>query len=158
MTKLGADLEYKIVPEESLSIIGSSSKNTSGELYTIDIRFQIATSMNQRNKRMMDILLSLFLIPFFVVIFLFVKNKIGFAGNIYHVLVGNKSWVGYAKNKANIGDLPKIRTGVLTPLDGLKLKQLNIPTIQRLNFLYAKDYEPIKDIEIVWKGLSNLGG
>jgi len=31
MTKLGAELEYKIVPKESISIIGSSSKNTTGE-------------------------------------------------------------------------------------------------------------------------------
>jgi len=157
MTKLGTNLDYKIVPEESLSIIGSSSKNTSGELYTIDIRFQIATSMNQRNKRMLDILLSLFFILFFVVLFLFVKNKIRFLRNIFHVLVGNKTWVGYAKNNVNLDDLPTIKTGILSPLDALKLKQFNIPTIQRLNFLYAKDYETIKDLDIVWKGFSKLG-
>ncbi len=157
MTKLGTDLEYKIVPEESLSIIGSSSKNTSGELYTIDIRFQIATSMNQRNKRMLDFSLSILFILFFVVIILFVKNKMGFARNIFHVLIGNKTWVGYAKDNVDFDNLPKIKPAVLSPLDALKLDHLNIPTIQRLNFLYAKDYELMKDVDIVWKGIRNLG-
>jgi len=31
MTQLGSDLEYKIVPEESISIIGSNSKDAPGE-------------------------------------------------------------------------------------------------------------------------------
>jgi len=157
MTKLGTDLEYKIVPEESMSIIGSNSKNISGELYTIDIRFQIATSMNQRNKRVLDILSSLFFLMFFVITFLFVKNKIGFFRNIYQVFFGKKSWVGYTEDKVNLDNLPKIRKSVLSPLDALQLKQLNLPTIQRLNLLYAKDYEALKDVDIIWKGFSNLG-
>lgn len=163
MTRLGAELDYKIVPEESLSIIGSSSKNTAGELYTIDIRFKIADYLNRRNKRMLDILLSILFIFLFLPLFFIVKNKVGFAGNIYNVLVGNKSWVGYIvhdhpdhKSKT-IENLPIIRTGVLSPLDGLKLNRLNSPTIDRLNFLYAKDYEATNDLEIIWKGIRNLG-
>ena len=60
MSHLGPSIEYRIVPEESLSIIGSSSKNSAGELYTIEIRFQIAHYMNRRNKRLLDLLLSVF--------------------------------------------------------------------------------------------------
>jgi len=163
MTRLGTDLDYKIVPEKSLSIIGSSSKNTAGELYTIDIRFQIADYMNRRNKRMVDITLSAFFIVTFLLFFIMVKNKIGFAKNIYHVLLGTKSWVGYILNNNNtnksktIKNLPHIRPGVLSPLDALKLNQLNDPTIDRLNFLYAKDYEVTNDLDIVWKGIRNLG-
>ena len=58
MTRLGPELDYKIVPQESESIIGSSSKNSAGELYTIDIRFQIGTFMARRNKRLLDLLLA----------------------------------------------------------------------------------------------------
>jgi GT2 family glycosyltransferase len=42
MSRLGPTLSYKIMPEESMSIIGSSSKNEPGELYTIDIRYNLA--------------------------------------------------------------------------------------------------------------------
>jgi len=161
MTQLGSDLEYKIVPEESLSIIGSSSKNTAGELYTIDISFQINEPMNRRNKRIVDVLLSIFFIPTFLFLMFIVKKPFSFFQNIFQVLIKRKSWVGYANGKQdekiNIENLPKIKMGVLSTLDALSFEKINAPTIQRLNFLYAKDYEMGKDLEIIWKGIRNLG-
>lgn len=163
MTRLGTNLDYKIVPEESLSIIGSSSKNTAGELYTIDIRFRIADYMSRRNKRMLDFILSVIFILLFLPFFIIVKNKVGFAGNIYQVLFGKKSWVGYiltnscSNKKKVVENLPNIKPGVLSPWDALKLDQLNDHTIDRLNFLYAKDYEVSNDFEIIWKGIRSLG-
>ncbi|HFC00898.1 MAG TPA: glycosyl transferase family 2, partial [Phaeodactylibacter sp.] len=159
MTRLGSGLDYKIVPEKSLSIIGSNSKNTVGELYTIDIRFQISEDMNRRNKRVIDWCLSLLFIVLLVPLFFLVKNKMGLIKNIYQVLFGKKSWVGYAtkNNEVSTENLPKIKTGVLSPLDALKVEQFNVPTIQRLNFLYAKDYEAMDDLEIIWKGMRKLG-
>jgi hypothetical protein len=53
--------------------------------------------------------------------------------------------------------LPTIRLGVLNPLDAIRLKTVNAPTIQRLNFLYAKDYSSMDDIEILLKGFRQLG-
>ena len=82
---------------------------------------------------------------------------------IYNVLFGNKSWVGYILNNNNVNaaetieNLPRIRPGILSPLDALKLDQLNDSTIDRLNFLYAKDYEVANDLDIIWKGIRNLG-
>jgi len=157
MTNLGPDLDYKIVPQESLSIIGSSSKNEAGQLYTIDVRFQIAQYMERRNKRMVDILLAILFIPLYPILFFFVKNKIGFIKNIFQVLFAKKSWVGYQENNIAITNLPKIKKGVLSPVDSLNLQQVDEPTMERLNFLYAKDYEVINDLEIIWKGRRNLG-
>jgi GT2 family glycosyltransferase len=157
MTRLGSELEYKIVPEESLSIIGSSSKNAAGELYTIDIQFRITQSMNRRNKRFIDISLALaFLITLPICIW-FVNQKGRFISNIFQVLFGKKSWVGYAQAIEQMENLPKIKNGVLSPLDALKLKKVNAPTIQHLNFLYAKDYRASNDLDIIWKGFRNLG-
>ena len=70
MTRLGPSISYKIVPEESLSIIGSSSKNEPGELYTIDIRYNIAQPGQRRNKRVLDFGICLLLLlssPFWLV-------------------------------------------------------------------------------------------
>ena len=52
------DVEYKIAPPESMFIIGSSSVDNP-KLYVIDIN-SISKSVNKRNKRVMDIALSLF--------------------------------------------------------------------------------------------------
>ena len=59
MSKLGSSIDYKIIPKESLSIIGSSSKNSTGELYTIEIQFNINTPMARRNNRMLDLFLGM---------------------------------------------------------------------------------------------------
>ena len=158
MTSLGTDLAYKIVPEESLSIIGSPSKNSSGELYTIDIQFQIAQFMNQRNKRLLDILLSIMFLITSPILILFVKSKINFIQNIFKVLFGQKTWVGYTRGHENYSKhLPKIKQGVLSPIDELNLKDFDHSTIQRLNFLYARDFTPWRDLGIILKAIKKLG-
>ncbi len=157
MTKLGDFIEYKIVPENSMSIIGSSSKKAAGELYTIDIRFKITYYMNRRNKRLLDFFLSLLLLVSFPLNCFFIKDKINYFYNIFKVLLGQKSWVGYENSNVNPSDLPSIKKGILHPVDRLKLKLTDVPTIQRLNFLYAKDWEVIDDLEIIYKGFRELG-
>lgn len=157
MTRLGPEPEYKIVPEESLSIIGSSSKDSSGELYTIDIQFRIAHYMNRRNKRLIDFVAAIFLLVSLPLCIWFVKQKMAFFKNIFLVAIGKKSWVGYAEAVEVVENLPKIKPGVLSPLDALKLKNVNEPTITRLNFLYAKDYSATGDVDIILKGFRKLG-
>jgi len=53
------DIQFKIVPEKSLFIIGSNSKNQPGELYTIDVKFDIAKTHIKRKKRILDIGIAL---------------------------------------------------------------------------------------------------
>ncbi len=157
MTRLGPTLDYKIVPTESLSIIGSSSKNSAGQLYTIDIQFRIAHYMNRRNKRLVDIALSLAFLPALPILLLLVRQPAGFLQNMFQVLAGGRSWVGYADTGNEQAQLPKIRPGVLSPEDALRIQHLDEPTLQRLNFIYAKDYHVSKDLDIVWKGWRHLG-
>ena len=152
MTQLESGVEFKIVPEESLSIIGSSSKDSAGELYTIDIRFNITTATNRRNKRLFDIIASCILLAISPVLLFFYKNKVVFLQNLLNVLLGKLTWVGYQPTTGTGTSLPRIRKGVLTPLDGLMVAEFNLPTIQRLNLLYAKDYDLNRDVDILWKG------
>jgi GT2 family glycosyltransferase len=157
MTALGPTVDYKILPEESLSIIGSSSKNTSGELYTINIQFNIARKMLRRNKRLFDLLATIILLITLPINIIFVKSKLGYLRNLFYVLIGKKTWIGYAKTQNTNSNLPKIKSAVLSPLDGITISQPDEPTVQRLNFLYAKDYGTTKDLEIIMKGFSNCG-
>jgi GT2 family glycosyltransferase len=156
MTKLGPDYAYKIVPRESLSIIGSASKNSTGELYTIDIRFQIAQANNKRNKRLVDILVALLLLLSCPIWLLFSKQKRQLFRTIFEVLSGKKSWVGYIPATSPENTLPAIRPGIFSPFNALRVAKINEPTIQRLNFLYAKDYSVQNDLDIILKGLRNI--
>jgi len=157
MTRLGPKISYKIVPKESLSIIGSNSKNNAGELYTIDIQFSIADFRYRRSKRLMDILLGiggLLLAPILVFI---IKNPFGFLRNCLQIILNKKTWVGYHPQTENKTLLPKIKPGVVTPVDELTVSGIDEPTIRRLNFFYAKDYTISKDIDILLSAFRKLG-
>lgn len=157
MTRLGPQLEYKIVPDESMSIIGSSSKNSPGELYTVDIHFHIATPMARRNKRALDLLMGMVLLLTYPLICWPVERKVYFLLNCIRVLAGKRSWVGYASGGGSAQSLPSLRKGVLSPASGLRYPIQDEPTLQRLDFFYAKDYRPFDDLDIIWRGFRFLG-
>jgi lipopolysaccharide/colanic/teichoic acid biosynthesis glycosyltransferase len=98
------------------------------------------------------------LLSFPVKVFL-VKNIAGLMKNWWTVLIGKKSWVGYARSSRGSGSyvLPKIRDGVLSPANVLKDKNVNESTRSRLNLLYAKEYSVYEDLAIVARGIKELG-
>jgi O-antigen biosynthesis protein len=150
------DVEYKIAPPESLYIIGSSSVHNTGELYVIDLN-SISSRVSRRNKRVVDILCSIsFLIASPLLVF-FQKHPAGFIRNIFLVLSGSASWVGYRHNSEAPKNLPKIKRGILSPLDSLSSDRLDETTVKRLNSLYAKDYHVYTDLNILRKGWRELG-
>jgi len=149
------DIQFKIVPEESLFIIGSNSKNTPGDFYTLEINLSLNTPIQLKKKRIFDILVSIILIPISPILLLFVNKRFNYFSNIFKVLFGEKTWVGYAEFDNH--NLPKIKSGVLTPLDSIGKKNINNITAQKLNFLYAKDYSIEKDLFILIGGITRLG-
>ncbi len=157
MSQLGPQLLYKILPEDSLSIIGSHSKDSSGELYTIDVQFEIAQPLARRNKRIFDLGFSFFLLLSYPLQLILVKRPIGLFKNIFRVLSGSFSWVGYAPTGMRAQTLPKIKPGILNPTQRLSDTSLDQQTVYRLNLLYAKDYQLWLDVEAVWLAWRSLG-
>jgi GT2 family glycosyltransferase len=152
MLQMGnAQVDYKIAPPESLSVIGSNSIDTSGDLYTIDVN-SITKPENRRIKRMFDISAGLALLGLFPLIMPFMDRPFHFIGNIFLVLVGKKSWISYQINET----LPALKGGILTPSDILG-KGLNQETAGRIDMLYAKDYKLSNDFRIFFKGFRTLG-
>jgi len=88
------DVNVKIAPKDSISIIGSNSINTAGDLYTLDLN-TITKPQNKRYKWLIDKLLSLLFLSTYILIFVFVNNKFRFLINIFLVLIGKLSWVGF---------------------------------------------------------------
>ncbi len=148
-------IEIKIAPPESLFVIGSNSINAQGEWYTVQVN-TITQPGNKRLKRLVDFvgsLIFLFLSPVFI---LFQKKPMGFLKNLFLVLFGAKTWVGYHP-KGNPENLPKIKNGVLNPADQTHTQTTDEQTLSRINFLYAKEYSAQTDLEILLKNLRGLG-
>ncbi len=150
-------VDYKIAPPESLSIIGSNSINTSGDLYVIDIN-SITKMDNRRNKRLLDVLTSFSLLALYPLAFFLVRNPIGLLRNIFLVLLNLRSWVGYSDlSETETHRLPEIKKGILNPFDAFHNKPVPGEAIARLNLLYAKDYKITNDVNIILKGFRDLG-
>ncbi len=151
------NVDYKIAPEESLFIIGSNSVDNPGDLYTIDINFNINKPQHIRNKQILDFLLSFFLLITFPIHLIFLKKPLQLLLNCWDVLRVEKSWVGYINTTIDNRHLPKIKKGILNPGDGLK-KNLTLDehTSKRLNLLYAKHYQLDKDLVLMWRAYRKL--
>ena len=152
-----AQVDYKIAPPESLSIIGSNSINTSGDLYVVDIN-AITKKSNRRNKRVFDLTAGFILLLLYPFCIFLVRKPFGFAKNLVLILLARKSWVGYTPvSGQNAQHVPLIKKGVLNPMDALKSKQISEEDRNRLNILYARDYHLANDINILFKGFRDMG-
>ncbi len=149
------DIDYKIAPPESISIIGSNSIHTAGDLYVVNVN-AISKQSNRRKKRAFDIISSFILLVLSPALILFNKKMHKFLGNIFRVLFGKKSWIGYIKEKGTFENLPPISEGVLTPADLFRELKLDTEKITQLNMLYAKDYSLLTDAELILKNWKNL--
>ncbi len=153
LTLVSSGVDFKIAPPESLSIIGSNSVDTAGDLYMIDVN-SITKPNNKRNKRLLDIGATILIIVCSPVLFFIQEKKSNYFLNILNVLVGFYSWVGYGK--AIDKSLPEIKRSVLSPTHLLSDNADNAKN-NLLNLRYAKDYSVEKDLKIIWKCLKKLG-
>jgi len=143
--------EFKIAPPESLAIIGSNSISTTGDLYVIDIN-SVAKENNRRNKRLFDILVALLLMPVSPVLMWITKDPPVFILNLFRVILGLRSVVGYVPMPYTGSNLPKIRKGILYPTDLFPNRDIDVETAVTLNMLYARDYRITNDFNILIRG------
>ena len=151
----GMDLEYKIAPPESFSIIGSNSIHTAGDLYVVNVN-AISKSFNQRLKRIIDLKLSFLMILASPLILWAYSSKKRYYGNLFRILSGKWSFVGYIPGDHFNDELPYLKKGLLNPGDLFPDLNLTPERNQQLNILYAKDYKLLNDLEIIFKNWRQL--
>ena len=147
-------IEYKIAPEDSLSLIGSNSIFTTEDLYTIPLQ-PVYQQRNRRVKRLFDVLSAIVLLLLLPLDIWFVEKKGSFVGNIFDVLCGRTSWVGISS--AVQGSAPQLRPGVLSPADAYPNSTFSPEMVTRTEELYVRNYRLRNDLTILSKGFRKLG-
>jgi lipopolysaccharide/colanic/teichoic acid biosynthesis glycosyltransferase len=157
MLQENPQIELKIAPPESAFIIGSQSINTSGEILSINTINTFLKEESRNSKRIFDILSSLIILVGSPLLILINKNKASFIGNIFKVLFGLKTWVGFAPVKEHKSIIKTIKPAVLNI--GLPYKNQNKQRdfFETLNLSYAKKYDFSHDLSIIWQEKNNLG-
>ena len=147
-------LEYKIAPEDSLSLIGSNSIYTADDLYTIPLH-PVYQRRNRRVKRLLDIGTALSLLLFLPVDIWMVEKKSSFVSNIFAVLLGKKSWVGV--HDISQGTVNQLLPGVLSPVDAYPHSHFSPEMVARTEELYVRNYRYRNDLNIIVRGFRKLG-
>lgn len=157
MLKLSTrDIDFKIAQPETISIIGSNSIDSAGDFYTLDIN-SINKEKNIRNKRLFDIISSLIILIVSPFLIAFTKKTTQVINNSLRVLFGFKTWIGYyTGGNIQINHLPKIKKGILSPLDFVIKDEGTKSLADNLNMVYAKNYNLWTDLKILMKGFKNI--
>lgn len=157
MTRLiGSSVDFKIAPPESLSVIGSNSINTSGDLYTIHFN-SIGKAKNRRIKRLFDVLSAFLLLITFPLWFLFVEGHFNSVGNTLWVLLGLRTWVGYLQEEDGPQpELPRLKKGILSPGSHYSPESLTPERINEINVVYSKDYRLFNDLLIITRNFRKI--
>jgi hypothetical protein len=140
MSAFGNKVSFKITGDESLGIIGSQSKNKSGEIYTIQVNYAIQNQNKIRIKRTFDIIATVISILLSPVLILLrstreiIKNALG-------IFSGQRTIIGYDKDETLKHRLPSV---------GIPVLKIN----NNLAVDYARNYTVWKDFRYLWKSLS----
>lgn len=147
----------KFHAHNSQSVIGSDSKDTSGEAVSHENGYKLADPHNRRLKRLIDVSVSFSAIITFPIHLFLVKKPITFFANCLAVLFAQKTWIGYAVIEK---DLPKLRRAVIA-CNGIPLsvkQPLPAESLQMVDQWYARDYEPVNDLRQILRIYRQLGG
>lgn len=147
-------VDFKIAQPDSIYLIGSNSINSAGDLYVLNIN-EITKPESERKKRAFDLLIGLVLLLFSPILVWFYSRKKRFISNLLKIVVGSYSIVGYDHSiNENTFGLPKIKKGVLHPVDGIRNKDSEGES--KINLIYARDYSMKMDFIIflsAWRKL-----
>ncbi|MGC4035625.1 MAG: glycosyltransferase [Chitinophagaceae bacterium] len=157
LQQLPGNITAKFHTFGSQSIVGSDSKDVSGETFTKENGYKLSDPNNRRLKRLIDVALSLLFLVTFPFHFFLVKKPFSFIKNCFLVLIGSNTWIGYAVNEKF---LPEIRAGIMasngTPLT--VQQQFPEESLRMADRWYARDYDPLNELKMIFRVYNRLGG
>ncbi len=157
MQLLPKNISARIHAAGSSSIVGSDSKDTSGESVSKENGYKLADPYNRRLKRLADVVISFLGIISFPVQLFIIKKPLSFFKNCFLVLFAKKTWIGYTSIQKN---LPPLYPAVIA-CNGIPVsagQQLPKESLYMMDYWYARDYDPASDLKLLWKVYRNMGG
>ncbi len=136
------------------SIVGSDSRFVSGDYVSASQVYNISKPINRRNKRLVDVVFSVCSIIVLPVFIFLQKNPGGFYKNVFVVLMGRKTWVGYATDNKH---LPQIKPAVIssTALPAV-LNEQPEESLLKSDERYATGYSALTDLKKISWGFKYL--
>lgn len=152
MQACGPAYEYKIFLPDSQTFVGATGGD---KFHMAGRRYRLAHFSQQRNKRLVDILMAVLLLLAAPVLLFAVKKPGGLLPHIFQVLSGKKTWVGYENSWEQ---LPRSKPYVL-PVYNLTPGYAAGTALQyQAAEHYARWYVPGRDLVQIVRNWKFLGG
>jgi len=148
---------YKVIVEHGTGIIGSRSKNTAGQLYTMELSYRLADPVHRREKRIFDLLSGILLLILSPVLCWWSGSPVRYFLAIFRVISGKRTWVGYAPGEPDPEGLPSLKKGEVHVLSGTGSVEWTPQEIHHHNFTYARDYSVGTDLGKLLRGFLEIG-
>ncbi|MBL8010026.1 MAG: glycosyltransferase [Flavobacteriales bacterium] len=146
---------FKIAQPDGQAIISPNSIESLQDLLVLEAH-AVNSPASRRTKRIADVVVSVVLMLTLPVNLWFVRQRRGYVANLWQVLLGRRTWVGYHRHPARAAKLPHLQRGVLDPV-----RALGVPAdaliVDRLNLMYAKDYRVWDDLRYIRRGFALMG-
>ena len=158
MLQENPQIELKIAPPESTFIIGSQSIHTSGDILSIKSANSLEIKEGSKLKRLFDLIFGLLILGISPLLVLFQKNKWQFIQNVFSVIFGWKTWVGFAPVESQKLAIDKSKPSILFLGMAYSPSDYSEGFFENLNLEYCKKYYFWNDIPIIlsnWKNLDN---
>src|SRR4051812_23858248 len=134
---LPSRIRVRIHASGSYSIIGSDSRNSSGEAVSKEKRYKLSNPYNLRIKRLIDVSTTLLFLASFPFHFLFVRRPLSFIRNCFLVLFQKRTWIGYTMDETS---LPFLQKAIIScnglPVSATSQKKVSDESLQLIDQWY----------------------
>lgn len=144
--------EIQIAYPDRGFVIGSHKITVSAEMYFPEL-FNLNKKSVKFQKRLFDISFSALFILFSPVLILLTDSKKAYFRNLFNVLKGKNTWVGYIESEKD-ELLPALKPGILNPVN---YSVTNKDEIKKINLRYASDYHLTDDFYTIYKTFNEIG-
>ena len=149
-------MNFRFVSEDMKNIIGSDSKNIKSDLSSLLFSYRLDQKIYKRQKRLFDLVFSLFLLFFSLPLVLVVENKKNFFQNVGSVILGRKTWVSCTLANMKLSLWPKLRPGIID-LKNTFPEYLSEENLKQLIDNYYRNYSIWLDLDICIRNVKRLG-
>lgn len=155
MNVLGNKYQYKIGGEGFVGVIGSNSKDHSGEFYSSDLQYRLDQPYSKRQKRVFDIWSSIIILLLFPLVLIINRFRWRSISHAWQVLKGELTWVSYIPKENTHVNMPSIKPAVIALDSNVKLS-LSETQQHEMNQDYARFYEVWDDQILLLRNLNRL--
>lgn len=145
---------FNILMPKNRYLIGNHNHQHPLNVFHLHQKYPIGKKEYQRKKRILDLSISLGLFILYPLIVWSFKNRSLLLANIWNVLIGRSTWIGYPSS--DLQPLPTLKPAVFPPFpihDFNHAKSINLHLLYRL---YAETYSPLDDLKFWWMNFKYL--